>query len=600
MLWPLDYIVAFIITAASFCVMFHRYWFPTGKIFDEVYFARAAEEYLSRQYIYENTHPPITKLLITLSTWMFGGLHGGDNSHGWRFLGVVFAALAVWMLYALAKRITRSTLFSAYAAGLLALDGMHFVQARIATPETYVVFFAIATIYTFYRFWIASQVRFERYLAARVPRTRAVGVAAVLVLAAAATFLRWPHETAAAKTVLMLYFVAGFYFVYRVIVEPLLSRDGAIFGSYPDGTRVLQADGGVTTLTPDGGSLDARSRSVLPGSLTRKQGIKLELEDAGLRAIYAADGSLQYETPVGAARYDTTARPENSLLWLCLFSLSIALLVASKWYGVMAYGVAFVVVLAVWSARLVGRIGKFERPAVWGNPYGFRLDVVLSAVVFITMSVYFAAYIPSFQGLSDQPTSPPRAYTVSDVVTMQYNAYEYHSHLTQGHPYASKWYQWPFDFKPLLYYAKYGGQGATATAAMIYSLPNPAIMWMGLLALPWIAVLAWRERNKGYALLIITYLAQWLPWAASPRIAFLYHFYVDIPVICLCNTLLAQRLWQWAAAKDDANWRAAAIGAIVVYFALVAGLFVYFYPILSGQTISNASWQHHMWFQGWI
>ena len=53
---------------------------------------------------------------------------------------------------------------------------------------------------------------------------------------------------------------------------------------------------------------------------------------------------------------------------------------------------------------------------------------------------------------------------------------------------------------------------------------NPMILWFGLICVPWVAVLAWRERNKGYALIVLTYLMQWLPWIRSPRITFAYHF----------------------------------------------------------------------------
>ena len=129
--------------------------FRPGKIFDEVYFARAAEEYLQRRYIYENTHPPVTKLLITLSVILFGGLPHGDTSYGWRFFNVVAGAIAVLICFLLAKRITRSTLFGAYAAVLFGLDGMHYAQSRIATPEAFVVCFSMLTLYAFCRYWDA-------------------------------------------------------------------------------------------------------------------------------------------------------------------------------------------------------------------------------------------------------------------------------------------------------------------------------------------------------------------------------------------------------------------------------------------------------------
>ncbi|HET7814271.1 MAG TPA: glycosyltransferase family 39 protein, partial [Candidatus Baltobacteraceae bacterium] len=157
MVWPLDYLLAAGLSVVSFIVSYVNYWLPTDKVFDEIYFARAAEEYLKGLYIYENTHPPLTKLIITFSTMLFGGLNGGDNSHGWRFMDVVFGAIAVALIYAFAKRLTRSTLFAGFAALLLIADGMHFVQSRIATPEGIVVVFALGTLYAFYRFWIASQ-----------------------------------------------------------------------------------------------------------------------------------------------------------------------------------------------------------------------------------------------------------------------------------------------------------------------------------------------------------------------------------------------------------------------------------------------------------
>ncbi len=174
---PLDYAIAGALGVCQLRSLLHRILVASRKVFDEIYFARAGEEYLQNFRIYENTHPPLSKLLITLSIVLFGGMpkgHGlggwtalngiighlgnGDNSYGWRFLDVVFGALVVMLLYAFAKRVTGSTVFATIAALLLTFDGMHFVQSRIATPEGFVVFFATLAVYAFYRFWISSQV----------------------------------------------------------------------------------------------------------------------------------------------------------------------------------------------------------------------------------------------------------------------------------------------------------------------------------------------------------------------------------------------------------------------------------------------------------
>ncbi|HEV7180845.1 MAG TPA: hypothetical protein VGN11_13315, partial [Candidatus Baltobacteraceae bacterium] len=190
----------------------------------------------------------------------------------------------------------------------------------------------------------------------------------------------------------------------------------------------------------------------------------------------------------------------------------------------------------------------------------------------------------------------PRPYTLSDIITMQVNAFLYHAHLTATHPYSSVWWQWPLDLRPILYYAQYGGTGVVKTAAIITSLPNPIILWAGLATVPFVGWLAYRERNRAYALVVITYLAQWLPWMFSPRIAWEYHFYVDIPLICLCTAITAQ--WLWVHFRD---WDARALQAgIAGYFGLVVLWFVYFYPILSGMTIPYASWMQRMWLHSWI
>ncbi|HVA28410.1 MAG TPA: glycosyltransferase family 39 protein, partial [Candidatus Baltobacteraceae bacterium] len=55
---PVDYLLMLGLGAVSFVLSYVNYWYPTGKVFDEIYFARAAEEYLKNMRIYENTHPP--------------------------------------------------------------------------------------------------------------------------------------------------------------------------------------------------------------------------------------------------------------------------------------------------------------------------------------------------------------------------------------------------------------------------------------------------------------------------------------------------------------------------------------------------------------
>ncbi len=389
MIWPLDYVLASLFGVISFVVSFVNYWLPSEKIFDEIYFARAAEEYLTGKYIYENTHPPLTKLIITLSTMLFGGMPHGDNPAGWRFLDVVFGAIAIVVIYAFAKRLTRSTLFASFAAIMFAADGMHFVQSRIATPEGIVVVFSLGALYAFYRFWIASQSTVRAF----EPRTllrASISLGGAIVLGAisgglADYFGNPPHQADTAGFIVSsIYFGSGWYLLLRLVVVPrLLGRKGDLI-TYAEGTRALRSGGGAIEVEP-------------PYNKPFKKDLTVREEDASI--TYHRDGSVDYQTPEGNATYspgvvvdDRGEREEgkHATTWLVAFTLLLGALVASKWYGVMAYGVSFIVIGFVWLQRYWAE-GRAKR---WGNPFGFRLDVALAAIVFISMSVYVCAWIP--------------------------------------------------------------------------------------------------------------------------------------------------------------------------------------------------------------
>jgi dolichyl-phosphate-mannose--protein O-mannosyl transferase len=621
---PLDYVIMGVLGVSNFILSFIGYWWPREKVFDEIYFARAGEEYLQNLRIYENTHPPLSKLLITFSMMLFGGMpkgHGlggwtflnalighvsnGDNSFGWRFLDVVFGALVVMLLYVFAKRITGSTIFATIAALSLTFDGMHFVQSRIATPEGFVVFFATLAVYAFYRFWISSQVG-ERAHVDVPPVGFVVGalcaIGGGLIVALIGHFV-WGLD-ASTTAVVTLYIASGLYLLIRYVAFPAFFADGRRELSYAEGSYALRDSANTLLYAADGGTIDGRGKAQR-GAASQSKGGALVYRDDPLTIEYRRDASVLYQTPDGDATYAddevrtappaSVERGRSSKLWLVLFTVALGCLVSAKWYGVMGFGVSFVVLTLVWLQRVWFGRG----PVLWGNPRGFRLDGALSTIVFVSATVYALVWVPD---LIRQSADPGEIHNLNDLVYRQYSMYEYHHNLKATHPYSSRWFEWPIDYLPIAYfYQDHRKDTSNENGCCIYeitSLPNPLILWLGLLTVPWVAVLAWRERNKGYALIVFTYLFQWLPWIGSPRLTFAYHFYVNIPLICICNVILLQRLWQWSRRRETLRW----LGGLSAgaYTAAIALLFVYFYPILAAHPIPWTAWHARMWFPTWI
>ncbi len=134
---------------------------PAGRIFDEIYYACDAQNLL-RFGVEVGTesapddpgvamrctptgeagfivHPPFGKWLIALGMRVFG-----VNEFGWRVAAAVVGTLMVVVLVRVTRRMTGSTLLGCLAGLLLALDGLHFVQSRVAMLDIFLAWWVLA------------------------------------------------------------------------------------------------------------------------------------------------------------------------------------------------------------------------------------------------------------------------------------------------------------------------------------------------------------------------------------------------------------------------------------------------------------------------
>ncbi|MDR3209882.1 MAG: phospholipid carrier-dependent glycosyltransferase [Oscillospiraceae bacterium] len=121
--------------------------YMNSMYFDEIYHGRTAYETLRHIYPYETVHPPLGKTIIALGVELFG-----MTPFGWRVMGTLFGVLMLAALYVLLKNMFGKTSVAVCGTLLLGFDFMHFTQTRIATVDTYGVFFIILSYLFMYRF----------------------------------------------------------------------------------------------------------------------------------------------------------------------------------------------------------------------------------------------------------------------------------------------------------------------------------------------------------------------------------------------------------------------------------------------------------------
>ena len=142
--------------------VFTRFWrlgTPNEFYFDEVFFPATAQEILNGdpdawEFIgHENTHPPLSKLFMAGGMAIFGVVTSGsitaeiENPFAWRFFGALAGVGSVAFIYLLGRRLFGSEVVGMAAAFLMVFEGLSFAQSRIATPDTYLVFFILGAIY---------------------------------------------------------------------------------------------------------------------------------------------------------------------------------------------------------------------------------------------------------------------------------------------------------------------------------------------------------------------------------------------------------------------------------------------------------------------
>ncbi|WP_309131559.1 phospholipid carrier-dependent glycosyltransferase [Brevibacterium sp.] len=157
-MWP----ALLLITVIAGVLRLFRLDFPHRLIFDETYYVK--DGYSVFKYGYERSwpegaddsfnagdpsviestpeyvvHPPLGKWIIGAGIHLFGA----DDSFGWRFSVAILGTATIFLIGFIAWKLLRSPFFACVAAGLLAIDGEHFVHSRTSLLDIVLMAFIL-------------------------------------------------------------------------------------------------------------------------------------------------------------------------------------------------------------------------------------------------------------------------------------------------------------------------------------------------------------------------------------------------------------------------------------------------------------------------
>ena len=192
--------------------------------------------------------------------------------------------------------------------------------------------------------------------------------------------------------------------------------------------------------------------------------------------------------------------------------------------------------------------------------------------VIIPALIYYLSYYPYGAAENAPLFSVPYSKLVLDNQSFMFN---YHANIVAEHPYASRWYQWVLNIRPILYYLEYLPDGKRISFG---AFVNPAICWGGLISLLVLFYMVTIRRDRTAVFLLVAYASGLIPWAFIRRLTFEYHYFASavflVPAICYCFYLME---------NASRQGRKFTIG----FTAFAVLLFGWFFPALNGISVNN-------------
>ena len=118
---------------------------------------------------------------------------------------------------------------------------------------------------------------------------------------------------------------------------------------------------------------------------------------------------------------------------------------------------------------------------------------------------------------------------------------------------------------------------------------NPGVWWIGFSLIILTIERIIKQKTFSAIFIIGFFFLQWLPFIFISRTTYLYHFYVNIPFLCLATAYFINKYW-------NKKWMKL---VTIFYFTVVIILFIYFFPIISGIPQLTSYFDSVKWIESW-
>ncbi len=472
----------------------------------------------------------------------------GSHAFAWRLPGVIAGVLMAACLYVLARILFQRRTVAVAVGAFALLDGMLFVQSRIGMNDVYVGLFIVAAYTVFAALWTGWW---------RGRGAFWLGMPIIGVLLGLALASKWVAAYAIGALVLLL------------LVRSALGRVVAILGLI----AITGALGYLAMAATQGfGNVPFLvimiALTLLSVVVAIFHPIAWTDEEMWLAlATPTAVGAVVFFGALALGRLDTAIvvgpLSVTPLLAAIAATLgSVAVYLAFRIGAALGYGPLAAAARAGSAARLLDP--PDPAPVGWLRPgWRFGLPIVwaTACLVAIPLGVYIVSYLP-WTAIENHRLWDgfPAQHSGQLLVDLTRQMYDYHNGLTSPHPASSPWWAFPFDLKPVWFYQE---GYAAGTSGAIYDAGNLVIWWLGIVALGFVSVMAFRRRSPALALIAIGFAAQWIPWARIDRAAFQYHYYTALPFLILALAYLVAELWHGASRRTWLIVRLAAALAVI-------------------------------------